>query len=816
MVTGRIVLRAPAHPLLLAKTNELALDLKGPAVRDLFITQRGFIGGDAVQNLDGGDGKVQLQHHPDGSAYINVVPQRPGRLEIQLNAMFSDGAFEVLKQQVDVVADVPPVKLDMNQFGRDSFPMALDLSEGRRTQRVPVQAIYPGLKSPLWLDPRDVTFEVKTLQGEPPIQFDRTTGEVHALRIGHALITAKYQGVEQTLCVIVNENARDGAYRANCNDLIENGDKGATAKQDAEASVAQSISKLPYGPMDMRRGRFLADDRVELVPPGHALQLAQDSAIGLKLHGPELVRVECSYDRSNTPCQAWTGNWPVTGLNFTQGVDGNAAVHVFPQILGEQEFTFFFLFADGGVALKKIRVPVEIGNVKPRAFGKLCGEPSTEELMPLELMLDDQGHKDWRSTGTLARSACYDGIRGQLTIDPKLVHYEMHTEAGPSPVELDAATGTVKALHLGQALITAKFAGLSYSMCVKVRDPAFVFEKDVSNCRKLRAAYGASLPPLNVQVVENPVIKDVTKTAEADQGILGGIKVPTQNAPPTGSTPRIVALGSRASTVSPPGAAAPRPAPVGPPPIDALAAATISPTMKDEFPANERLTLLSQGISAVLDTPTALPLRLTGPAPLQVSIYQRLPRMRLGVAPSEFEEDSRMEAQNAGTIERAADGTLSVHVRALQIGTAEFRVKVLFSDGGVAAKTVRLPVKMPEGVIPALVNGMDSTREYNLPVTTLHLGLQAPDNIRYLSPALRILPSSRPIPLFAHDVQFSVKTIGEPVIDLDRQTGKVTGLRVGHALVMMSFAGVENKTCVVVVSDAAVGDSSNCEELHSR
>ena len=138
-------------------------------------------------------------------------------------------------------------------------------------------------------------------------------------------------------------------------------------------------------------------------------------------------------------------------------------------------------------------------------------------------------------------------------------------------------------------------------------------------------------------------------------------------------------------------------------------------------------------------------------------------------------------------------------------------MRVLFADGGVATQMIHLPVKAPDGI--ALILCLKDTPGGYL-TTILRLGTKPPANVRNLFPALRISPSNQLIPLTPGDVIFSVKSTGSsPVIDLDKKMDKVTALRPGHALLTMRFAGVENQTCVVVMSDPAVVDPSNCEEL---
>ena len=76
--------------------------------------------------------------------------------------------------------------------------------------------------------------------------------------------------------------------------------------------------------------------------------------------------------------------------------------------------------------------------------------------------------------------------------------------------------------------------------------------------------------------------------------------------------------------------------------------------------------------------------------------------------------------------------------------------------------------------------------------------------------------SNWPIALGPGDVTMTVQQASDPVIRLDPETGAVTALRLGHALVRTQFAGAESETCVVVMANATEGDPSNCDELRGK
>lgn len=223
---------------------------------------------------------------------------------------------------------------------------------------------------------------------------------------------------------------------------------------------------------------------------------------------------------------------------------------------------------------------------------------------------------------------------------------------------------------------------------------------------------------------------------------------------------------------------------------------------------------MSAGLVAELGQPTRLPVRLTGPEVLSVTIQQELVRYPTTLGAVQYSEPAYMEERNADRIGRNADGSSYLHVVPLRPEISEFRVAVLFADGGVATRTVRVPVTLPSGSPLHLGNGLeDSGSGAQFEVTTLHLEITSAMKSRRIFPFLSFAGTKR-IALNPTDVEYSVKNPGpDPVILLDAKTGAVTALRPGHALVKARYAGAESETCVVVVNDLTEGDASSCQEL---
>jgi hypothetical protein len=817
---GRLKIDLPSGPLRLGEENPLTIALQGPTVKSVLVsaTKEDPHGGEPCGD-DRGAGlaavviagagfapppqltklEPALQQRPDGSHYLNFVPQCLGKVRVRVTAIFSDGAWEFEDVEREVVAASPPEKIDVGAGMPLHSALRMDLSERGRRQRLGIEATWSSVKKPLWIPAQDAKFSVIQTKGEPAIRLDPQTGWIDALRLGHALIETSYGGLTQTACVLVTENAQ-AFSRAQCEELQPGGDRILPTAREADAPGTWEESKLPYTAMDGRRGRFLADDRADVTPPAHPLQIAENNPIQMTVHGPSaVVRMEC-HNRQQQPCEPWTDppSWNRSGLPFTHNGNATASAQVFPTQLGPDEFTFFILFADGGVALKKVSADVEPGTVKPRAIGERCARgPASNPMLPVRLNIGSSSMK-YEDSSPLSVFACYDGILNPLIPPANLVKYTVESDGSDPVVELDPAKGTVTGHRPGQALVQEEFAALTETRCIIVVPWERRGEPDLSNCRALRAKYGPPLTPVAAAVDPSNLIQNPPSATSTQTGV-----VRFAGAPAIG-VPQVSQLGNLS-------------APATVPRIDPITAGTLSPTARDRFAADDRLEISLSGVTAVLGQPTPLPIRLHGPEPLAMRMYQERVRFMAQRPPVQREESAFEYQSEPNAIFRNPDGSLFVNVTAMQAGKAEFRIAVLFADGGVATRRVEIPVKLPNEK-PQLINALDDNMADMpaTPVTTLHLLTKPPTNTRALFPFVSFGSQPRMIPLRPTDVTFSLKNAGtDPVVGLDAVTGTLTALRVGHALVTTRFAGAQSETCVVVMDDAVRGDPSNCEDLRT-
>lgn len=766
-VEGRLTVRVPKRALHLGEANEIEIALKGPALQHLAVIQGQKDSFGSPVDLGDQGQEPSLQRRPDGATFVNVVPVGLGTVQFDFIASFVDGGFEHDTVTATVVASHPPRRLEIEGtlLGNPSKEI---MAVGQR-QIVWIQADFEGLPHPLSIPAKDVQFKVRQTKGEPAIRFDPATGTIDSLRLGDTLIESLYAGAQQTTCVLVRES--NGYDPENCEELLAGADGVLPTAQGADAPGAEQDSKLPYTSADGRLGRFVADDRLEIVAPAHPLNIAEDNPIEMKVHGSTVARVEC--EAGSSACVPLDGYGksppPVT---FEQQGDGKVVVQVFPSQLNLSgaQFSFAVYFADGGVARKTLTTNLGFGTKQPRGLNMPCGNDSYgNQNLPVRLFAPDPSEAGSPTTD-LWINACYDGIPGFVVLPPKVLTYRVLSEDNQPAIQVDSVTGQVTPLRPGQALLEREFRGLKAETCFVVT-PNAEPDADLSNCRALRAKYGAPLP----------------------------------EPPPPPKMPQIVGRNAAAMLREMQQ-------------HRAIQVALVSPHVSDRFNADARLEIPLDDISLPLGEPTRLAIRLSGPEVLRTKVYQRLVQYNGPDKPSSYEDMETFDTLHIGTVEHAPDGSAFVTVVARRLGTAEFRINMLFADGGVAARTINVPVKLPDHAPVRLTDAFDGRlmEAGASEATTMHLLIQAPHNVRWLYPFARFQQDGWQIALGPGNVTTTVQQPSDPVIRLDPATGAVTALRLGHALVRMRFAGAESETCVVVMANATEGDPSNCDELRGR
>jgi hypothetical protein len=221
----RVDVIAPSKPVFLAEENEIELQVHAPGLSSVWIEQKRELSEETFyeMNIAGGSKELPILHHADGSAYINVIPMRLGKLEIRFLGSFKDGG--VFSKSVILDVQPPersPKKLLLEDMNLNSGMRILLMDRNPGSQWLTIHAIYDKVKEPIRIDPQAVTFNIRSNDATPPFDLSQT-GIFTPHRVGHALVEATYGGLTSLVCVVV-QPAMNVENHDNCKELYQPGE----------------------------------------------------------------------------------------------------------------------------------------------------------------------------------------------------------------------------------------------------------------------------------------------------------------------------------------------------------------------------------------------------------------------------------------------------------------------------------------------------------------------------------------------------------------------------------------------------------------
>lgn len=169
-------------------------------------------------------GFTLLMTSPAGQPYVVVKPMTIGRLNLDLEVPCTNRS--VAKTDVDIVVSLPEGKPD--SFFTSSEPgdrkAGFIYVELPKAGRIPVYfyAKYPGSEDAASIPPHAVKVRAINPLDEPPVlEPGDQPGTFRGLRLGHALIEARFQGKEDLTCITIAE--REYEVPADCHELVPEG-----------------------------------------------------------------------------------------------------------------------------------------------------------------------------------------------------------------------------------------------------------------------------------------------------------------------------------------------------------------------------------------------------------------------------------------------------------------------------------------------------------------------------------------------------------------------------------------------------------------
>jgi hypothetical protein len=228
---GRVKIKVPTTEMAVAQANKLSLDLHGFSVSQISVAWR-FLEKDRDGRYSWVSSEEALQQESDGSAYVNFVPVRMGKLELRVLVYFADGGIDddSLEVNVDRLPDQPPERLTLSfapDFTRRVGTLAFDLSRQANRRLLTPVAFYKGVDLPIPLIPAPSPIQsrlsyriIPRKNQAAPIVFDPNTGEVRAEGLGQALLKVTLGNHSAYACMDVTRDVRQLMQRSNCSDFL--------------------------------------------------------------------------------------------------------------------------------------------------------------------------------------------------------------------------------------------------------------------------------------------------------------------------------------------------------------------------------------------------------------------------------------------------------------------------------------------------------------------------------------------------------------------------------------------------------------------
>jgi len=98
---GRVQMPRLSAPMKLGEPNEIPLQLHGYKVHAAVATFH-YYRDDGVLIPPDGSTELTVMYHPDGSAYVNITPEKLGKLQLHMAVFFEDGKVDAANLDTEV------------------------------------------------------------------------------------------------------------------------------------------------------------------------------------------------------------------------------------------------------------------------------------------------------------------------------------------------------------------------------------------------------------------------------------------------------------------------------------------------------------------------------------------------------------------------------------------------------------------------------------------------------------------------------------------------------------------------------------------
>jgi len=210
----------PEQPAGLGQPVRIQLKVKGPRLVGVSVDQSSPGTGHEFKNESNGvpvgSGRATIVSQQGGAATIEITPLQTGWIRLRIAALFADGGLAQQEYQINVVPSASGLnRFELNQGFKTLALVLEDRDEDREAYLVP-EVQYDALRYPIYLESSEpLKLTVDQPEDDPVIQVD-SNGLIHGLRPGTAVITADFDGIQDSIQVDVytKEGAPAGYRRA--------------------------------------------------------------------------------------------------------------------------------------------------------------------------------------------------------------------------------------------------------------------------------------------------------------------------------------------------------------------------------------------------------------------------------------------------------------------------------------------------------------------------------------------------------------------------------------------------------------------------
>jgi hypothetical protein len=204
---------------------------------------------------------------------------------------------------------------------------------------------------------------------------------------------------------------------------------------------------------------FIADDRIQLLPIDHSLKVAEPNEIPIHISYPNVKSI--IIDWGIYP-PGWTSPQYANEARSAEYtlLPGTSIIRFTPSVVGKLSISIMVNFEDGKFARKDEDVETVLPDRLPEKliFQKNSYRSTWNENVKWAIV----GQTVW-----LITVVYYPGFDKPIRLPATDIAFRVLNDPKMEPLQVDSATGTIKPVAPGRALVQADFAGLTTFTCIR-------------------------------------------------------------------------------------------------------------------------------------------------------------------------------------------------------------------------------------------------------------------------------------------------------------------------------------------------------------